>query len=43
MFTNIILIIIVLHFIVGFGWLAFKLAPRKGDELIDNYDENETE
>lgn len=36
MVTNIILIIILLHLVIGFGWLMFKLAPRKGDELIDS-------
>jgi hypothetical protein len=41
MFTNIILIIIILHLVVGFAWLAYKLTPRKGDELIDNSEEND--
>lgn len=36
MVTNIILIIIVLHLVVGFAWLIYKLSPRKGDELIDS-------
>lgn len=39
MITNIILIIILLHLVVGFGWLAYKLSPRKGDELIDSSEE----
>lgn len=30
--TNIIIGIIVLHLIVGFGWLMYKLAPRKSDK-----------
>lgn len=29
--TKIILGIIVLHLIGGFGWLMYKLSPRKGD------------
>lgn len=29
--TNIIVGIIVLHLIVGFGWVMYKLAPRKED------------
>ncbi len=36
MLTNIILVVILLHLVVGFGWLMYKLAPRKGDELIDS-------
>jgi len=39
MITNIILIIILLHLVVGFGWLSYKLSPRKGDELIDSSEE----
>ncbi|WP_273446529.1 hypothetical protein [Neolewinella agarilytica] len=27
--TKIILVIIVLHLVVGFGWLIYMLAPRK--------------
>lgn len=30
--TNIIVGIIVLHLIVGFGWLLYKLSPRKSDK-----------
>lgn len=30
--TNIIVGIIVLHLIVGFGWVMYKLAPRKKDD-----------
>ena len=36
--TKIILLIIVLHLIIGFGWMIWKLSPRKGDQLIDNTD-----
>ena len=36
MITKILLGIIVLHLVLGFGWLAYKLTPRDGDELIDN-------
>ena len=39
MITKILLGIIVLHLIVGFGWLAYKLSPREGDQLIDNSEE----
>lgn len=39
--TNIILGIIILHLVVGFGWLIWKLSPRKGDELIDSSEEEE--
>lgn len=43
MLTNILLGVIVLHLIAGFGWLAYKLSPRKGDELIDNSEDIENE
>jgi len=26
------LIVIVLHLLIGFGWLIFKLSPRKSDK-----------
>ncbi len=26
------LIVIVLHLVVGFGWLIYKLSPRKSDK-----------
>ncbi len=29
------LILIVLHFFIGFGWLIYKLAPRKKDKNKD--------
>ncbi|MFT6338052.1 MAG: hypothetical protein ACJATI_004822 [Halioglobus sp.] len=41
MLTNILLIIILLHLVVGFGWLVYKLSPRKGDELIDSSEDLE--
>lgn len=27
-----IMVIVILHFIVGFGYLIFKLSPKKGDK-----------
>ncbi len=30
--TKIILGLIVLHLLVGFGWLIYKVSPRKGDK-----------
>lgn len=41
MLTNILLGVIALHLVLGFGWLVYKLAPRKGDELVDDHDEIE--
>ena len=41
MLTNIILIVILLHLVLGFGWLAYKLSPKKGDELIDSSEDLE--
>lgn len=32
MLTNIILIAILLHFVVGFGYLIVKLSPKKGEQ-----------
>ena len=32
LFTKILLFLIVAHFIVGFGYLIYKLSPRKKDE-----------
>jgi uncharacterized protein YqhQ len=28
---KIIIAVILLHFVVGFGYLIYKLSPRKGD------------
>jgi len=30
------LILIVLHLILGFGWLMYKLSPRKKDKKKDD-------
>lgn len=40
--TKIIIGLIVLHLIVGFGWLMYKLSPKKGDQLVDKA-ESQTE
>jgi hypothetical protein len=32
--TSIGLIIILLHLVVGFGFLIYKLSPRKGDNNL---------
>lgn len=37
--TKIILGLIVLHLLVGFGWLIYKLSPRKEDENEDREEE----
>ena len=34
--TQILLWVIVLHFVVGFGYLMYKLSPRKGDKKEDD-------
>lgn len=41
MLTNILLGVIALHLIIGFGWLLYKLIPREGDELIDSSEDVE--
>ena len=28
-FSIIVIIVIILHLVVGFGWLIYKLSPRK--------------
>ncbi|MEZ4875520.1 MAG: hypothetical protein R2793_08750 [Flavobacteriaceae bacterium] len=33
--TLIIIILIVLHLILGFGWLIYKLSPRKEDKTFE--------
>lgn len=39
--TKIIIGIIVLHLIGGFGWLLYKLSPRKSDsQEVLNEDKN---
>ncbi len=30
--TQIVLALIALHLLIGFGWLMYKLSPRKKDE-----------
>lgn len=37
--TQIILALIVLHLLVGFGWLIYKLSPRKEDKPEDDPDQ----
>lgn len=43
MVTKIILAIIAIHLIAGFGWLMYKLSPRKGDKIIDSSEDIENE
>lgn len=38
--VKIVIAIIVLHLVVGFGFLMYKLSPRKGDQK-ERTDENE--
>lgn len=40
MLTKILLGVIVLHLIAGFGWMIYKLSPQKGEELIDSSEED---
>jgi len=35
------LAVIVLHLVIGFGWLAYKLSPKKEDKKTkDNQEKN---
>lgn len=29
--VTILLTIVILHFVIGVGWLMYKLSPRKGE------------
>lgn len=41
--TNIIIIVIVLHLLGGFGFMMYKLSPKKGEVLGgDDHSEEET-
>lgn len=31
-----IMIVVILHFVVGFGYLIYKLSPRKSDKKNEN-------
>ena len=35
-FTKILLILIILHFVVGFGYLIYKLSPQKKKDSTEN-------
>lgn len=35
-FSIIVIIVIILHLVVGFGWLMYKLSPRKEDKNPDD-------
>ena len=38
-----IMAVVILHFVVGFGYLIYKLSPRKSDKKKEeNSDEKET-
>ena len=32
MWVKIVVIVILLHLVIGFGWLVYKLSPRKKKE-----------
>lgn len=34
--TYVILGLIILHLVLGFGWLVYKLSPRKEDKHSDS-------
>lgn len=38
--TWVILIVILLHFIVGFGYLMYKLSPKKKTDLDTSTDDS---
>ena len=39
--TKILLIVFVLHLVVGFGYMIYRLSPRKSDKEIENADDND--
>tara|TARA_B100000508_G_scaffold127206_1_gene112177 strand:+ start:448 stop:600 length:153 start_codon:yes stop_codon:yes gene_type:complete len=40
--TLIIIILIVLHLLIGFGWLIYKLSPRKEDQKDSSPEDDST-
>ncbi|MEH6763168.1 hypothetical protein [Aequorivita antarctica] len=42
-FSIIVISVIVLHLVAGFGWLMYKLSPRKEDEKEKDNDKSQTE
>ncbi len=34
------LIVIILHLLLGFGWLIYKLSPRKSDKKTSEIDKD---
>lgn len=42
--TSIIIGLIALHFVVGFGYLIYKLSPQKGDaEKLENQNQEDNQ
>ena len=39
--TQILLLLVILHFVVGFGYVMYKLSPRKGDKKDNASDKNQ--
>ncbi len=31
----VVIAVIILHFVVGFGYLIYKMSPKKGDKVED--------
>jgi len=38
-----IMVVVILHFVVGFGYLIYKLSPRKSDNEKKDTSEKENE
>ena len=38
--TTLIFIVIILHFVVGFGYLIYKLSPKKKRNNEENFEHN---
>jgi flagellar basal body-associated protein FliL len=34
--TIILVVVILVHFLIGFGYLVYKLSPRKGDKKAES-------
>ncbi|MEZ4817861.1 MAG: hypothetical protein R2776_07815 [Flavobacteriaceae bacterium] len=41
--TIVIIVIIVLHLVIGFGWLIYKLSPRKKGADTETKDKEESQ
>lgn len=39
----VVIAVIILHFVVGFAYLIYKMSPKKGDKIEDDTPQNKEE